>query len=159
MSNRDSARKMENRAVGRAVTLRTQHRPRMTSLSRERRAPFPASQTQMTMLSAHKSSSTKHKLGKSAINRPRFSGTRRRDPLWAWYHLSFRFSHWPIRARHSSTPLGGIFRVGALNCTHSFTANVLLVWSLLSACNGFHYGNNWPTHMHTCGESKTKVCN
>ena len=109
ISNRESAKKKENRGAGRDLRLRTQPRPRTASLPREERASPPASHMLMATFTANKSSSMRHNWGDSAINRPKFNGTRRRDPLWAWYHRSFRFSHWPIRARHSSTPLGGIF--------------------------------------------------
>ena len=112
-SNRDSARHRE-KLRGLADTLpRRVHAQHRTSLPREKRAPFPASHPPVATFPASQSSSRTHKRGASEITCPRrrCRGTRGRDPQCTWYHRSFLFSQWPILARHSSGPFGGIFEI------------------------------------------------
>jgi len=107
ISNRETAKNKEKRG---AVKLRlpAQYRPRQASLPKAETTSLPPSHMPVTAFSASESSRKRYNWGASEITRPKFIGTRRRQPLWAWYHLIFLFSQLPIRARHSSTPLGGI---------------------------------------------------
>lgn len=111
MSNKDTAKNKKKRGVALALNLRllARHRHRPASLPKVERASFPRSPMPVATFSTNERSRKRHNWGASEITRPRFSGTCRREPLWAWYHLNFLFSQLPIRARHSSTPLGGIF--------------------------------------------------
>ena len=108
-SKRDSARNKDKRGVP-PIRPRAQH---LASLPMEESIPFPASNTPVPTFSASDSSSRTETRGAFEITRSRCrcSGTRGRDPQCAWYHRSFLFSQWPILARHSSGPLGGIFKI------------------------------------------------
>ena len=112
-SKRDSARNKDKRGMPPILPrwARTQH---LASLPREESIPFPASHTPVPTFPASDSSSRTDNRGASEIarSRCRCSGTRGRYPPCAWYHRSFLFSQWPILARHSSGPLGGIFKIG-----------------------------------------------
>ena len=125
ISNRDTAKNKDKRGVALALKLRlpahVQLLPRPASLPKAETASFPPSHTPVTTFSANESSRKRHNWGASEITRPRFIGTRRREPLWAWYHLNFLFSQLPIRARHSSTPLGGIFESRRWSELHSWS--------------------------------------
>ena len=109
-SNKDSARNRDKRGV--VPTFPRPHAQQRTNLPREENVPFPASHTPVPTFRVSESSSRTHNRGASEITRSRCrcSGTRGRDPQCAWYQRSFLFSQWPILARHSSGPLGGIFK-------------------------------------------------
>ena len=105
-----------------------QHRALPTSLFREESAPFPVSHTPVATISESDNSKT-HNIGRASEitrSRCRCSGTRGRDPQWAWYHRSFLFSQWPILARHSSTPFGGIFEGTSPIVSRAWPARLLL---------------------------------
>ena len=114
-SNKDSA----NNRVGVAHTfLCWPHEQHRSSLPTEKSVPFPVLHTPVATFPTSQSSSRPHNRGTSEITDSRCtcSGTRGWDPQCAWYHRSFLFSQWPILARHSSGPLGGIFEIIEKDC-------------------------------------------
>ena len=117
---------------GVAQTLsRRRHMQHRVSLPRQDNTPFPATHTPVSTFPTSESSSRAYNRGASEITRSRwrFSGTRGRDPHCAWYHRSFLFSQWPILARHSSGPLGGIFkRIRALWSQMNSPSHHKLIW-------------------------------
>ena len=133
-SNKDSARERDKSGVAHILPRRP-HEQHRTSLPREESVPFPAPHRPVSTLPASESSSRTHNRGISEVTRSkcRCSGTRGRDPQCAWYHRSFLFSHWPILARHSSGPLGGIFKIGFVLAVNSRFANGKVTWIYLQS--------------------------
>lgn len=107
-SNKNSARHSKKRGVTHPLTCRyAQHWAWLTSFPRKERAPFPTPHASVATFLISESSSRVTNRGASDIS-PGYSETRGRDPQCALYHRSFLFSQWPILARHSSGPLGGM---------------------------------------------------